>query len=199
MDFIGRTTNTSTRGRSGTYLQDDLDVVGVAFALLVAPELRAAVQQRGGHPRLVGVDRGGGDKRRRGWAGRLGGAAALCWDGHDERERVAVRNRHELFDWAAAGERRGARGCHIEQCWGGGFAQFVGFFFWSGAAASSSSSSLGLLLLLLFSGRGETTIWCITATSWCRVWTRLSYDYIIYSIELNNKTNLYHLHYVFLR
>lgn len=67
------------------YLQHNLNVVGVAFALLITPKLGAAVQQRGGHPRLVGVDRGRGNKRGRGWAGRAGGSAALCSDRHDER------------------------------------------------------------------------------------------------------------------
>lgn len=67
------------------YLQDHLNVVRVAFTLLVSTKLCAAVQKRGGHPRLVGVDRGRGDERGRGWAGRSDGAAVLCSDRHDER------------------------------------------------------------------------------------------------------------------
>lgn len=67
------------------YLQNNLDIVGVAFALLVSTKLRAAVQQRGGHSRLVRVDRGRRNKRGRGCAGRAGGTAALCSDRHDER------------------------------------------------------------------------------------------------------------------
>lgn len=80
------------------YLQNNLDVVGVAFALLVSSKLWATIQQWGGHSRLVRVDRGRRNKRGRGWAGRAAGTAALCSDRHDERWGVTLSYRHELCD-----------------------------------------------------------------------------------------------------
>lgn len=52
------------------HLQNNLHVIRVPFALLVAPELWAAVQQRSDNTGLLGVYRWWGDKRGRGCEGR---------------------------------------------------------------------------------------------------------------------------------
>lgn len=68
------------------YLQDNFHVVRVAFAFLVAPELGAAVQQRGDNTGLLGVYRRRRDKRGRGCGGRGGGVAGISsGDRHGSR------------------------------------------------------------------------------------------------------------------
>ncbi|MEQ2185410.1 hypothetical protein GOODEAATRI_017906 [Goodea atripinnis] len=64
------------------YLQNNLHVVRVPFALLVAPEFGAAVQERGDDARLLGVYRRRRDKRDRGSEGRGGVAEVSSGDGH---------------------------------------------------------------------------------------------------------------------
>lgn len=96
MKVLDRTSSYKTTRKC--HLQNNLNIIGVAFALLITPEPGAAVQERGGRPRLVGVDRCRGIKRARGWAGRGSGSAALCSDRHCERESVPVSHRHELSD-----------------------------------------------------------------------------------------------------
>lgn len=91
---------------SGVYLQSDLNFVSVPFTLLVTPKLWAAVEQGGGHPRLVGVDRGWGNQ-----AGRGGGVASLRGHGHDEGLRVALGSRPVKNPGGRKEERK------EERCW----------------------------------------------------------------------------------
>lgn len=60
-----------------SHLQNNLHVVRIPFALLVAPELGAAVQQRGDNTGLLGVYRWRRDKRGRGCEGRGRGVAEV--------------------------------------------------------------------------------------------------------------------------
>lgn len=68
-----------------SHLQNDLNIVGVAFALLVSSKLGTAVQKRSDNPRLVGVDRGKRDKRGRGREGHGGVTEVFSGDRHGSR------------------------------------------------------------------------------------------------------------------
>lgn len=65
------------------YLQHDLDIIRVAFALLVSAKLRSAVQQRRVDAGLMGVDRRGRNERGRGRIGHRRAQTAVATDRHD--------------------------------------------------------------------------------------------------------------------
>lgn len=68
--------------RPGAHLQHHLYVVRVPFALLVAAELGAAVEQAGGHAGLLGVDGRWRDERGRGGGRGTGRRGTLGADRH---------------------------------------------------------------------------------------------------------------------